>query len=668
MRGMRVFLPAIVAAAGWAVLAGAAEQSVAAQETLAKLAAAGGTDKHPEANTVLVDMKTEYLYRVDGTYVATVYGLRKILSDEGKRKHAQERFPYYRKYDRMEVALARVIKADGSMVDVPQEHIKDQTIPEVAAMNIYEPDMRQLVITFPNLEVGDALEYVVIDTCYRAVIAGTFDVMYFFQEMDPIIRDELVVTGPASVPLRFKVQNDPRGSVRFARTEHEGAVTYRWWVTDQPRIVAEPAMPSLINIAPGVWASTIDSWREISRWGYQLNEQYIDMNEALRAETHRLVRTCATRQDTLLALYHYVAQQVRYMGIGLGKKTGYDPKPATKTYETKYGVCRDVAVLLTAMLREVGIPALVVYTSAGYEQYPEIPHLYWSHGIVAVPEHQSYTYIDPTVENAMVLLASVEAEQMTLVLTAAGDSLARTPYSPPEDNAAHFRATTHLYEDGSMDCQIQVTARGIYDLALRQIAKGLPPARVKSVFQELAASAFPGIVLEQATFGDAEDLYHPLQLDIRLRAKDFALQAGKYLLVKNPLASGVFDVLSTQLLRAANLPQRTYPFNLQTTLGSICEETLVVPNGYKIKALPPEVKVDQPAVGYSVQFAPNEGTGEGKVVGGVPQTDAGPALRFRSQLLLRRKIYTPEEYLQLKQVMKVAKRTARGEIILEKAN
>ncbi|MBC7187094.1 MAG: DUF3857 and transglutaminase domain-containing protein [Calditrichaeota bacterium] len=656
-RGMLHMITAL-ALVGSAWCSTALAQAVAPAEVMEKLAAAGGPEKHPEANTILVDMKTEYLNQLDGTYVATVYGLRKILSDEGRKQHGQERFQYYRKYDRMHVTLARVIKPNGSVVDVPAENIKDQTIPEVAAMNIYEPDMRQLVITFPGLEVGDATEFMVIDTCHRAVIHGEFDVMYLFQEMDPVVHDELVVTGPAARPLRYKVQNDPSGSVRFARSEQDGSVTYRWWADNQPRIVAEPAMPSLINVAPGVWASTIASWRQISRWGYQLNEQYIDMNEALRAETHRLVRGCATRQDTLLALYHFVAQKVRYMGIGLGKKTGYDPKPATKTYETKYGVCRDVAVLLTAMLREVGIPAYVVYTSAGYEQYSEVPNLLWSHGIVAVPEGGGYVYIDPTVENGMDLLMSVEAEQVTLVLTAAGDSLARTPYSPAEDNAAHFAATTRLQEDGSMSGLIHVEAKGIYDLALRQVVKALPPARLKNVFQELGASAFPGLVVEEVTFGDPEDLYHPLTLDIRLKAQDFALRAGKYLLVKNPLAGGVFDLLGNQFLRMANLPKRTYPFNLQTTLASLCEETLVIPNGFRVKALPNEVRVEQPAVGYSMQFAETR----------VEEPEPTTAVQFTSKLALRRKIYSPEEYLQLKQVMKTAQRSTRGEIILERAN
>jgi len=650
-------LPVLLVVLISGLIAGTVEK--APPDLVKKIEAAGDLTKYPDANTILIEMKTTYDYVPNGNYVSTTYGLRKILTEQGKKNFSERKFGYYRKYDSIYVEQARVIKPDGSVVDVPDENITDQTIAALAAMNIYEPDVREKVLTFQNLEVGDAIEYFVVDTCHHAIIEGEFDCMYFFQGFDPVLHDEITVTGPSSMPLRYKSQNDPVGKIQFSRTEKDGRTTYRWWVDDQPRIIREPAMVNYVNIAPGIWASTIESWRDISRWGYYLNEQYIDMNDSLRNETHGLVEDCKTRDDSLKALYHFVAQKVRYMGIGLGKKTGYDPKPATKTYETKYGVCRDVAVLLTAMYREIDIPAHVVYTSAGYEQYAEIPNLNWSHGIVAVPEEDgSYTYVDPTLENGMNLLMSVEAEQVTLVLTAEGDSLELTAYSPPEDNTGHFKATTELKEDGSMTSHIQLTSNGIYDLALRQIVKAMPPARLKNIFQDIVSSAYPGAQVTDLKVGDPEDLYHPLTLDIFFEVEDFALDAGKYLLVKMPLSTGIFDLLGSQFLRAANLPERKYPFNLQTTLGALNEETLVVPEGYRIKAVPDQVDVAYDPVEYRMEYE------EARIT----EPEGKAAVQYKSRLAMKRKIYSPDEYIDLKKVLRASQRSGRGEVILEKTD
>ena len=624
-----------------------------------KIANAGDLTKYPDANTILIEMKTTYDYQLNGNYVSTTYALRKILTEQGKKDFSESNFPYYRKYDRIYVNQARIIKPDGTIQDVPKENITDITLAVLASMNIYEPDQRQKVITFPNLEVGDAIEYFMVDTCHHAIMESEFDCMYFFQEFNPVLHDEIVVTGPASMPLTYKSQNDPEGKIQFSKAEKNGKTTYRWWTNDQPRIISEPAMTPYLNIAPGIWASTIESWNEMSRWGYNLNEQYIDMNEALRNETHQLVNGCKTRDDTLKALYHFVAQKVRYMGIGLGKKTGYDPKPATKTYETKYGVCRDVAVLLTAMLREVGIPANVVYTSAGYEQYTEIPNLNWSHGIVAVPkEGGGYTYIDPTIENGMDLLLSVEAEQVTLVLTAKGDSLAKTAYSPPDDNTGYFKATTELKADGSVTSHIQLSSNGIYDLVLRQIVKAMPAAQLKNIFQGVVSSMYSGAQITDIKTGDPEDLYHPITVDISFESADFALQAGKYVLVKMPLSTGVFDLLGSQFLKAANLSERKYPFNLQTTLGVLNEETLIIPKGYRIKAVPEQVDIIYDPVDYKMEYQETR----------IEEPEGKAAVQYRSRLGMKKKIYSPGEYLELKKILKASQRSTRGEIILEKTD
>jgi hypothetical protein len=628
-------------------------------DLIKKIAEAGDLTKYPDANTILIEMKTTYDYQLNGNYVSTTYALRKILREQGKKDFSESKFPYYRKYNRIYVNQAQIIKPDGTIQDVPKENITDITLAILASMNIYEPDQRQKVITFPNLEVGDAIEYFVVDSCHHAIMEGEFDCMYFFQEFNPVLHDEIVVTGPSSMPLTYKSQNDLEGKIQFSRIEKDGKITYRWWANDQPRIVSEPAMAPYLNIAPGIWASTIKSWRDMSRWGYHLNEQYIDMNEALRNETHQLVIGCKTRNDTLKALYHFVAQKVRYMGIGLGKKTGFDPKPATKTYETKYGVCRDVAVLLTAMLREVGIPANVVYTSAGYEQYADIPNLNWSHGIVAVPQKgYGYTYIDPTVENGMDLLMSVEAEQVTLVLTAQGDSLDKTAYSPPDDNTGYFKANTELKADGSVTSHIQLSSNGIYDLVLRQIVKAMPGVQLRNIFQDVVSSVYPGAQITDIKTGNPEDLYHPITVAISFESADFALQAGKYVLVKIPLSTGVFDLLGSQFLKAANLSERKHPFNLQTTLGVLNEETLTIPKGYRIKAIPEPVDITYDPVAYKMRYQETR----------IEEPEGKAAVQYRSWIRMKKKIYSPTEYLELKKILKASQRSTRGEVILEKTD
>ncbi len=87
--------------------------------------------------------------------------------------------------------------------------------------------------------------------------------------------------------------------------------------------------------------------------------------------------------------------------MGTGKKEGFEPKPVIETYETKYGVCRDVAALTVAMLREAKIECEIAMTNYGASVPKELPVLAFNHAIVAIKNDDgTYRYADPTVKNS----------------------------------------------------------------------------------------------------------------------------------------------------------------------------------------------------------------------------------------------------------------------------
>jgi hypothetical protein len=179
-----------------------------------------------------------------------------------------------------------------------------------------------------------------------------------------------------------------------------------------------------MEVAPAVYFTTIKDWEAISRWWTDIAKSKYDVSDALHAEIESLISGKATDTEKIDAIYHFVAQKVRYMGLGTGKKKGFEPKPVSETYETRYGVCRDVAALMVAMLRDADIDADIVLTGAGYEMERELPTLSFNHAIVAVNNDDgSITYADPTIENSVDWLPAVEAEQQVLVCTSEGKTL-----------------------------------------------------------------------------------------------------------------------------------------------------------------------------------------------------------------------------------------------------
>ncbi len=615
---------------------------------LQKLKAAGDLKKFPNANSIVVFDSTTYTYQANGLYTSHYHQLVKVLTDRGKKQNSEAHIPYYRKFDKVTIQMARVIKPDGTIIPVPSDKITDITQASTVQMNIYEPDIREKVITFQGLEVGDAVEYQVLDVAHQAAMENHFDALQLFQDFSPIVEKVFQITGPADKPLHYIVK---RGKVDFNKVEKNGQITYTWKVANVPRVIPEPGMPAFPDVATKLVASTTTSWKPISRWYYNLSEPRMTVNDSIRMEVKRLTAGKTDWNQKALAIYHFVAQKVRYMGLSIGKKAGFQPHPVTQTYSMRYGVCKDVAALMVAMCRVAGMKADIVLTNPSMEMDREIPNINFNHAIVALFSPEGDTvYADPTVENYPGLFPSYEANQAVLIATKEGTDLTYTPYSPPEDNMGIIHGKSTLDEKGNLTGEIVFDTKGIYDMAFRGFCKSMPPMQLKMIWQRVLQNIYPGARLVNFSMSNVEDLYTPFQMKLSYKIADYAMKAGAYFLVKSPVATGGFELISRSIFRSTSLPKRHFPLQIGTTFGSMEEEDMTLPPGVRVKAVPNPERLDEGPIFYTVGYKISENGGK-------------PLVHFKKELLVKKKELSPAEYLILKKALLAKQKSGRGEII-----
>ena len=111
---------------------------------------------------------------------------------------------------------------------------------------------------------------------------------------------------------------------------------------------------------------------------------------------------------------------------------GYEPHDVALTFENRYGVCRDKAALLVALLRLAGVEAYPVLIHAGAKMDPEIPSPYFNHAVVAVARPASgYLLMDPTDESTKDLLPAYLSDKSYLVARPEGERLLTSPARRP---------------------------------------------------------------------------------------------------------------------------------------------------------------------------------------------------------------------------------------------
>jgi hypothetical protein len=421
------------------------QQAEELKPVLAEIERAGGLKEHPDANALVVFEETRTVFDESGEFTSTEHALVKILTDKGKQTFATRKLPYHRRYSTVKVILARVIKKDGRALPVTAEFMKDGTMEETQAMNIFEENFRRLSVTFPGVEVGDSIE-MTVETHSKPLIQGHYNDLTLFQSIEPVLRKDVSIDGPASKPLRNVVKN---GKLEFSEQKKGGRVVYRWRAVNLPKIEQELAMASLADVATRVVTGTFRDWKELSKYGDSLNAGKVDSNEAMKAKVAELTKDCAAQEDKILAIFRYVSQKIRYMGSSMDLGAFIEPHQATYTFEKQYGVCRDKSILMMAMLKEIGVRAYDALINVSRSTDPEIPIIFFEHAICGVVMDDGHiVYMDPTLELSSSFGETYVGGRYVLLLDEQGKDLIKVPPIPAEEGLGTIRGETQVLPDG----------------------------------------------------------------------------------------------------------------------------------------------------------------------------------------------------------------------------
>ncbi len=603
-------------------------------------------EKYPDANAVVVFDSIRVDLQRSGKYVQREHKLVKILTAQGKENYSEAKTGYFSAYDTVLVTMARVIGRGGTIVDIPANQIKD--IPLPAFGKFFLPHVREKIITFPNLVLGSSIEFATKDIMRNPPMENNFDTFLLFEGMDPISCQVFELIVPQGMKIRYLVKNE---NVRldFSRESKGDKVIYRWVARDVPRVIREPGMPPLSDVATKLLVTTVPSWKEWSRWYYELASPTFEADQAIRDKVAELTSDLQTEEEKIRALYYFVSQKIRYVGTSMsGKKAGHKPFPAPKTFKQQFGVCRDKAALLVSMLKVLGVDAYIVLTNPAIRVERDLPVDQFNHAIVAIKDRGGkFWYIDPTFENTREFLSPFEQDKAVLVCDERGEDLEFTPIVPPTNGMAHIKAISHLNPEGVLDGQVIIEANGCYDVVFRSWLKQMPPMQRNMMFQGLLQSVSPGATVKDLKISDLSDLYTPVTVEIEYSVTDYWMKAGDYYLFSAPTAVGTFDFLSFAFLRGANLPQRRYPLNIRTTFGSQVDEEISLPPGFTLKAVPSPIEKSYPHFSFHASYQPQ-----------------GEKVLFSKQVLYHQPEINLNEYGDLREMLQGVERSAKGKIIL----
>ncbi|MBN2317481.1 MAG: tetratricopeptide repeat protein [Acidobacteria bacterium] len=428
-------------------------------------------------------------------------------------------FGYWSGHERLEILTARVLKKDGTYIEVGPDSIIEVTEPFAGIANQYT-DLRQKHIILPGLRPGDAVEYRVKTIHFKPFSPGNFWFSHSFVNDVTCLEEKLKVSLPPAYEIHLKHKPEYPPSIK---DESTGKV-YEWTHTHQKEdgindenIEHEPLSDEEIEEAarPDIRMTTFDNWEEVASWYRPLQLERMAPTDALQAKTEDLIRNCKTDLEKIQAIYSFVSTDIRYISLsfGLGK---FIPHFADEVLKNLYGDCKDKHTLLAAMLEIAGYDASPVLANV-YEDITEdcpSPDRF-NHVLTVVHLGGSDVWLDTTVETApfQVLPAFLRNKKALIIHLHGSAEFSQIPGDAPFPFREEIEIDAELSESGKVTGRVCYRARGDREIQLRNLFRQIPAADWNIIAEQLNSTFdLPGDV-RNTTTTDPLNTQIPFQID-----------------------------------------------------------------------------------------------------------------------------------------------------------
>ena len=615
-------------------------------------------EKYPDAETVLVSEHVRTEYQADGSFVTLDDEYVKVLTEAG-RKIGVKRFSYNVFYGGMEILTVERIKADGTVVRVdPKAISKEQVDRAQMAANIYDPNDKVLVAAVPDVEIGDTIRFFVKRWESKPRMQGCYADWSMLESTMPIKQVTYEYLAPQDHPLKSKaLLSEVKGTVTATEQVDGDHIRYAWTGRDVPQVFPEHGMPGLQTCCQRLLVSTVADWEDVSRWYYNLCKGHLDKSTpAIKAKTRDLTAKAVSEMDRIQAIFKFVSQEIRYMGITTEKGApGYEPHDVNITFDNRYGVCRDKAALLATMLNEADIPAFPVIIMVGAKLDREVPSASFNHAITAArTKDGKYVLMDSTNENTADLMPQYLYNRSYLVATPEGETLLTSPVSPVEDNMCLVKTDVKLADIGSATGTTVVDLKGINDVMYRGKLAATKPDDIRRFFEGAVKSMVAGATVTDFKLepADMRDSTRNLRMTIGWSVPSILVTGGDAAQLDLPFAGYDFGLVMKVIGQSLQLEKRRFPLHLDLTCGAHEDVTIALP----------------PSLAKPLSLPQYENTEHRDF--SITQTvsaDAG-VLKAAIDIRLKSPELNPADYLILKQAMAKLETNGRQQPVFSRQN
>ena len=370
--------------------------------------------------------------------------VRRVLSPSGVQNASELELDFDPTFERLVIHDVAIVRGAERINALDADDVRVIDKEDDADERLYGGD-RSALIFIRDVRPGDVIDYSWSIEGANPILGGKYVDDYDLSSSVPAryLRHRLV--WPAGRPLHWR-GFDP--SISMMGNEQ----VLVWERRDVAAIAVEDSLPSWYEPWESVQLTEFASWNEVATWADDLFRIDAHSTAAVKELAAKITREHATRDARITAVIRFVQDDIRYLGIELGRNS-HQPHQPSETLDSRWGDCKDKSLLLVALLRELGVTAYpaLVNTRLQHRLEEKLPsaflfdhviaqvvdggRVYWVDGTIADQGGSLATLVTPTSGRALVIRP--ETHSLTRIIANARSSIVveqvytTTDYSKP---------------------------------------------------------------------------------------------------------------------------------------------------------------------------------------------------------------------------------------------
>ncbi|MDB5192025.1 MAG: hypothetical protein JWQ96_1588 [Segetibacter sp.] len=403
--------------------------------------------RYPQDHAVILNMNRETrIFYKNGEPVAESKTETEILVLDDKANGIYNKYKvFHGSFDELKNLEAYTKVPDGSKY----KRIKVETMKTQSSRSsgVFFDDSKETVFDFPAMMKGAIATVSHTEYHKDAHLLSPF----YFSSYLPIINAKFTVSYPADMQLKYILKNNAEGKIQMKEEKKGRQVVYEFTASDSKSKDNYGDAPARSYFEPHVivhiasfkndngnqnFLSSVD---DLYKWNYNfLKSVNTTTDPLLKHLSDSLTAGASSEKEKAKRIYQWVQANIKYVAFEEGLE-GFVPRQAIDVCNKKYGDCKDMAGLLTTLMRVAGLKAY--YTWIGTRdipyEYAEVPlPITDNHMISTVNIGNEWIFLDGTDPNCIFGFPSkgIQGKQSLVGINETEYKVLRVPEQPAETN------------------------------------------------------------------------------------------------------------------------------------------------------------------------------------------------------------------------------------------